>query len=536
MAGQPPSDHSCRGLPHGLSASRNWSIWMEFSPATVRGDCVSAFERIAHEHPDRTAVIDNGAEFSFRDLQAAVELRTRSLLEAGLAPGHRVALVAESSAEYLMTALAVWRACGVLVTIYPSSGAGDLSYAVETSDPALIVVSDGGDRHAIEAGAPGTPVVDIVSFRVSKVRADCSPNPDGLREPLSLICFSSGTTSRPKAIMLSATAVFNCADTYGEVWHLSPEDRAIVCLPMAWMYGLASTSLAVLLRGGTVIVVRRARPELIAPAIEEHGATFLAGVTATFAKLVQHLGEPGPGERVFASLRLCITGGEPRNEAVFDRWTALTGVSVLDAYCASECLPLVTYDPFADPVPKPGSAGKLVPRARLKILGADAAEVPPGQVGEAYSGGPGLMLGYWRDEEQTREALTEDGWYRTKDLVRVDEDGYVYVVGRLSDLIIRGGTNISPSEVERVLNDHPAIVQAAVVGLPDEIYGQRVIAAVVPTSHAAVSQADLRAFCSAKLSAYKVPSAFVVVDALPVNSTTGKLNRKEVASLLENLS
>ncbi|MFF3380646.1 class I adenylate-forming enzyme family protein [Streptomyces sp. NPDC002680] len=509
---------------------------MAFPPATVRGDCVSAFEHMAREHPDRTAVIDNNATITYRDLQTAVELRTTTLLEAGLRPGYRVTLVAESSAEYLMTALAVWRAGGVLVTVYPSSGSGDMRYAIETSDPSLIVVSAGVDREAVEAGAPGTPVVDIVSFGVGGVRHDRSPNPENLREPLSLICFSSGTTSRPKAIMVSATAVFNCADTYGEVWHLSPDDRAIICLPMAWLYGLASTSLAVLLRGGTVIVVRRARPEFIAPAIERHRATFVAGVTATFAKLVQHAGDPAPGTRTFGSLRLCISGGEPRNEAVFDRWTALTGVSVLDAYCASECLPLVTYDPSTDPAPRPGSAGKLVPRARLRILGPEGAEVPPGEVGEAYSSGPGLMLGYWRDEQLTREALTDDGWYRTKDLVRVDEDGYVYVVGRLSDLIIRGGTNISPSEIERVLNEHEAVGEAAVVGLPDEIYGQRVVAAIVPSTASGVDEAELRAYCKTRLSSYKVPSAFVVVDALPVNATTGKLNRKDVAALLADVS
>jgi long-chain acyl-CoA synthetase len=509
---------------------------MAFQPATVRGDCVSAFERVAREQPDRTAVIDNDATITYRDLQAAVELRTTALREAGLGPGYRVALVAESSAEYLMTALAVWRAGGVLVTVYPSSGPGDMRYAIETSDPSLIVVSEGVDREAVEAGAPGTPVVEIVSFDVGVVRHDRSPNPENLREPLALICFSSGTTSRPKAIMVSATAIFNCADTYGEVWHLSPDDRAIICLPMAWLYGLASTSLAVLLRGGTVIVVRRARPEFIAPVIENHRATFVAGVTATFAKLVQHVGEPAPGTRVFESLRLCISGGEPRNEAVFDRWTALTGVSVLDAYCASECLPLVTYDPFTDPAPRPGSAGKLVPRAALRVLGPEGVEVAPGEVGEAYSSGPGLMLGYWRDEKLTREALTEDGWYRTKDLVRIDHDGYVYVVGRLSDLIIRGGTNISPSEIERVLNEHESVGEAAVVGLPDEIYGQRVVAAVVPGTASGVDEAELRAYCKARLSSYKVPSAFVVVDALPVNATTGKLNRKDVAALLTDLS
>ncbi|MBT2514712.1 class I adenylate-forming enzyme family protein [Arthrobacter sp. ISL-30] len=494
--------------------------------------CVSALEKIASRYPDHTAIIDGDTTISYRELQATIERRAVMLLKAGLQPGYRVALIAESSADYLATALAVWRSGGVLVTVYPSSGPGDLEYAIDTSDPALIVTSDSVDRALITPASRNAPIVDIAEFQVTEVRHDGVPNPEGLREPLSMICFSSGTTSRPKAIMLSATAVHNCAETYGEVWHLSPEDTAIICLPMAWLYGLASTSLAVLLRGGTVVVVRRARPEMIAPAIEKHSATFLAGVTATFGKLAQYAEEKSSSYPAFPSLRLCISGGEPRNEAAFGRWQAQTGLPVLDAYCASECLPLVTYDPVLNPTPKPGSAGKLVPRSKLKVLGPDGKEVPTGQIGEAYSTGPGLMLGYWRDDEQTRTVITDDGWYRTKDLVRIDEEGFVYVVGRLSDVIIRGGTNISPAEVERVLQQHESVGEVAVVGIPDDIYGQRVVAAIVPNGTVPLDQDELKEFTAARLSSYKVPTQFITVDALPVNTTTGKVNRRDVAALL----
>jgi long-chain acyl-CoA synthetase len=233
---------------------------------------------------------------------------------------------------------------------------------------------------------------------------------------------------------------------------------------------------------------------------------------------------------MLSSLRLCISGGEPRNEEAFERWQTLSGVSVLDAYCSSECLPLVTYDPWVDPVPKPGAAGRLVPRARLKIVDPDGSEVPPGEVGEALSSGPGLMLGYWRDPDLTREVITDDGWYRTKDLVRMDSDGYVYVVGRLSDLIIRSGVNISPAEVERVISTHPDVSQAAVVGLPDKIYGQRVVAAVVARTRLDLSELD--AHVRQHLTAYKVPSDYVVLEALPVNATTGKIDRRALASSL----
>lgn len=493
-------------------------------------DPVGAFLRVAAERAEHAAVIDGEAVVSFDELRGSMERRADTLRQAGLSPGDRVALVAESSANYLATALAVWSAGGVLVTIYPSSGRDDLAYALEISEPALVVVGE-AQRDSVAAVLVETPMATIDEFRVDAVRSGTTPNPSGLREPLSLICFSSGTTSRPKAIMLTATSIHNCAETYGEVWHLGPDDRGIVCLPMAWMYGLASTSLALLLRGATVVVVRRAKPELLADAIQRHAATFLAGVTTTFSKLALLAEADGLGHETFGSLRLCISGGEPRNEAAFARWAALTSVAVLDAYCASECLPLVTYDPTVDPEPRLGSAGKLVPRARLRIVDAEGRDVADGQVGEGLSTGPGVMLGYWRDPEQTDQALTPDGWYRTKDLLRVDDEGYVYVVGRLSDVIIRGGINISPSEVERVLREHPHVVDVSVVGLNDEVYGERVVAVVV--GRPGFDLAGLQNHAKAHLTAYKLPGEYVVVDQLPV-TTTGKVDRRALKSSLDS--
>jgi long-chain acyl-CoA synthetase len=491
---------------------------------------VDAFARTARSQPDQPAIVDDDRTTTFGELLAEVERRSDLLRAAGLQPGDRVALVAESSGAFVATALATWQAGGVLVTIYPSSGPDDLAYSLRSSDPVLVVRGASVGEQSVRAAVGTTPVTTVEDFAPTEVRTGAAPNPTGLREPLSLICFSSGTTSRPKAIMLADLAVQNCAETYGEVWHLGPDDRGIVCLPMAWMYGLASTTLALLLRGATAIVVRRARPDALIAAIESQRATFLAGVTTTFVKLVQHIDAETVAPSRLASLRLCISGGEPRNEAAFERWRARSGVAVLDAYCASECLPLVTYDPHTDPAPRPGSAGRLVPGARLKIVDADGRDVPEGEVGEGFSSGPGLMLGYWGDPASTDEVLTEDGWYRTKDLLKRDAEGYVYVVGRLSDVIIHAGVNVSPAEVERVVRLHPAVVDVAVVGLPDEVYGQRVVAAVVTSS--AVDEDEIDRLVRDHLTAYKAPSEYVVVEHLPVNSTTGKIDRRALASAL----
>jgi long-chain acyl-CoA synthetase len=442
-----------------------------------------------------------------------------------------VALIAESSASYLAAVLAVWRAGGVIVTVYPSSSSEDLQYAVASSDPVLIVVGDEFDVSLLGPLADVIPVAPLSTTELPPARADAGPNPDGLREPLQLICYSSGTTSRPKAIMLSATAILNCARTYAEVWHLGPRDKGIVCLPMAWMYGLASTSLALLYGGGTVIVVRRARPEQIAAAARLNEATFLAGVTSTYARIVHDVEASAIDAADFQSLRLCISGGEPRNEPAFARWQELSGTAVLDAYCASECLPLVTYDPEVDSEPRSGSAGKVVPRSRLRVVDPQGHDVAIGEIGEALSTGQGLMLGYWQDEAETSAAITDDGWFRTKDLVRVDAEGYVYVVGRLSDVIIRGGVNISPAEVERVLRTHPDVLDVAVVGLRDEVYGQQVAAAVVPRQGGHMEVAELEAYARKHLTSYKVPTVTVFVDKLALNAN-GKVSRRDVAAQL----
>jgi long-chain acyl-CoA synthetase len=195
--------------------------------------------------------------------------------------------------------------------------------------------------------------------------------------------------------------------------------------------------------------------------------------------------------------------------------------------------PLITYDPVADPTPVPGSAGKLVPRSELKIVDSSGDPVAVGEVGEALSRGAGLMLGYWRDPGQSAQALTPDGWYRTEDLVRMDENGYVYVIGRLSNMIIRGGSNVSPLEVERALREQPSIRDACVVGLPDLIYGQAVAAAIVLRDGETFDEDEVRCALTLQLAAYKVPTQFVVVDELPNNATSGKVDRRAVAEMLE---
>ncbi|WP_299561251.1 class I adenylate-forming enzyme family protein [uncultured Mycolicibacterium sp.] len=497
------------------------------------GRFLAELRDVAAVRADCTAISDEQASFTYAELVTEIDRRAQRLVDAGVRPGDRIALVAENSGYFLVSAFAVWRAGAVLVTIYPSAPVADLGFCLADADPVL-ALADTRTEAAVRAAVCDELPVAVIdgAFEATEVRSGRRPNPDGLREPLHLICYSSGTTSRPKAIMISESAVCNAAEVFGRTWRMTAEDRTIVALPMAWLFGLASTSMTTLLRGGTVITLRRSRPELIIDAITRHRATMLPGVTTMFTKLVAHL-ESLADKLDLSSLRFCVSGGEPRNEVAFGRWQALTGCPVYDNFCASECFPFVTYDPVLDPQPVHGSAGKVVPGSSVRVVDADGNDVPPGEVGEAWTSGPGLMLGYWNDEEQTRKALTADGWYRTKDLIRIDADGYVYVVGRVSDMIIRGGSNVSPAEVERVLREHSSVHDVCVVGLPDEIYGQQVAAAVVPADTDIDTDA-VRAFAAERLAAFKVPTVYRVIDALPLNPRTDKVDRRAVAELLQS--
>jgi hypothetical protein len=260
--------------------------------------------------------------------------------------------------------------------------------------------------------------------------------------------------------------------------------------------------------------------------LREHVDVF-HGVPTMYVGLV----EAAAGRDALPALRLCISGGEPRNEAAFSRWQQLAGCPVHDVYAASECFPVVTYDPFDDPQPRPGSAGRVVAEAALRLVDPEGQDVPAGATGEAWTSRPG-PAGYWRDLRPHGAGPDAGRLVPTGDLARIDDEGYVHVVGRVSTMIIRGGSNVSPAEVEAVLRDHPDVREAAVVGLPDARYGEEVAAAVVLEPAAVLDAAALRAHCAAVLAGYKVPSRVVEVEQLPRNPHTGKVQRTDVVALL----
>ncbi|WP_309066229.1 class I adenylate-forming enzyme family protein [Microbacterium sp.] len=470
--------------------------------------------------PAGVAVIDEHGDMTNADLDALADAVAHEVRAAG---AQNVAVIASNSARFLAHAFGVWRAGATLVTVYPSSPAAEIAYALEHSGVQLTFA----DEELAERIPEGTQTRSLTRH-VVPTGPFAGPEPDG--GAAALVCYTSGSTQRPKAVVHSHASVLAGAAAYGDVWRLGPGDTTLVVLPMAWAFGLVTTSMAALLSGGRVRSVRRSKPEAVLEAISADRVTFVAGVTTIFAKLVDLIETRGGLDE--HRIRLCISGGEPRNEGVFDRWRALTGVPVHDVYAASECFPVVTYDPVIDPVPVEGCAGRVVPGADLQLRDPDTGQriESPG-IGEAYARGPALFTEYQGDPETTARVLT-DGWYRTGDLVEVRADGLIRVLGRLSGMIIRGGANVAPAEIERVVRQEPDVADAVALGLPDERFGQRIVVVVTGADGVHPDAEAVLARCRDELAGYKVPEEVVVVDSFPVNERTGKIDRRRVEEQL----
>lgn len=477
----------------------------------------------ARATPEAVALQDAVGALTFAALDTRVSEVAAALVALDLGQSPRIVLVAENSAAHLVTAFAVWRAGATLVTVYPSSTATELEYALTHSRPAAVVAGE-SVLAAVEpvARSLGIPLLTLLGAGAIEGLPDGREHarPTGA-DALALICYTSGSTARPKAVMHSHRGLLAAARAYAAVWHLGPDDVNLVSMPLAWAFGLVTTSMATLSSGGRVILFARSDPRALLAGFVEHEVTFFAGVTTMYVRMVETIDRDQSLVRP-RSLRLCISGGEPRNEVVFDRWHEHTGCPVHDVYAASECFPIVTYDPTTDPLPRRGYAGRVVPEARLRI---DAH-------GEAIATGPALMLGYWGDPALTAATLTDDGWYRTGDLVEIDDAGYVRVLGRLSDVIIHAGANVSPAEVEAALLTHDQVAEAGVVGLPDATFGEEVVAAVVTRPGVdGLDLAALDAHCAARLAGFKRPR-IVVVAELPRSASTGKVNRRVLKAQL----
>jgi long-chain acyl-CoA synthetase len=341
----------------------------------------------------------------------------------------------------------------------------------------------------------------------------------------AIILYTSGTTGKPKGAMLTHKNLYSNAKDVSEYLKMSPDDRVVTVLPMFHVFCLTVALNAPLLSGATLLIAPKFSPKDIFELINEKKATVFAGVPTMYNFLFQY---PDGNPEDLKPLRLCISGGASLPVALLKNFEQKFNVVVSEGYGLSEASPVTCFNPLDRPR-KPGSIGTSILRVENKVLNQLGEEVPVGEVGELVVKGPNVMKGYYKMPEETTAAI-RDGWLHTGDLARMDEEGYFYIVDRKKDLILVGGYNVYPREVEEVMYNHSDVVEVAVLGVPDPDQGEAVKAYVV-SKNPELTTEQLLDYCREHLAKYKVPSSIVFIDELPKN-TTGKILRRALKTQL----
>lgn len=491
----------------------------------------AAFKFWATEQPHKPAVEFEGRTISYVELDALTLRYARHFHLLGLPAGARVLTFSPNVPEFLAIYLACSATNLVFAPVNTAFRRQELAYITANADAAVAVVHrDSYDdyRNQVE-GLPSAPKHilllggarrDVALPVLGEAQGDARLTPPPNISDDALLIYTSGTTSRPKPVLHSHAGVVLMAKTYAEVMRCTPADRVLVALPMAWDYGLRTSSSAALVSGGAILLLSGFHPERVLEAIEASRATMFFGTMSMYTKMLDVL-----DRRDFdlSSLRVCANGGEPCPDSAVIPIERRIGRRLVQLFAMTECSPLLAVDPLDTDAPR-STAGRLVPGAQIRLLDDNGQPVPRGTPGEAQVTGPAIMKGYFKEPELTAHKMTADGWVRTGDLLIEDERGYFYVVGRTSDLIIRSGANISPGEIEAALLMHPTVNASAVIGVPDAISGEKIVAFIVIHEGEQITEDDLRRHLEARIARYKIPQEFRLIEALPT-TVSNKLDR-----------
>jgi long-chain acyl-CoA synthetase len=376
------------------------------------------------------------------------------------------------------------------------------------------------------AAETGTQVIEVAEPDFFTLLGGFTPVPESVQradDDDAVILYTSGTTGTAKGAELThAGLTRNAALTATTLLNAGPGDVIMGCLPLFHSFGLTCALNATITSGSTLTLLPRFEPAKALEIIGRDKVTIFEGVPTMYAAMLHH---PGNAQADTSSLRVCVSGGAAMPVEILRGFEQAFGCMILEGYGLSETSPVTSFN-HPGKVRKPGSIGTPVEGVEMRVVNGEGAELPVGEIGEIVIRGHNVMKGYWGQPEATAAAIT-GGWLHTGDLARVDDDGYFYIVDRKKDLIIRGGFNVYPREVEEVLYEHPAVAEAAVIGIPHDELGEEVGAAVTLKPGATATPADLRAFARKQMAPYKYPRHVWLVPGLP-KGPSGKILRREV--------
>ncbi len=527
------------------------------------GDTIGThFDKAAARFRDRDALIvrQQQVRWTYGELKAKVDALAAGLLALGLAPGDRIGIWSPNNAEWVITQFATAKAGLILVNINPAYRLAELDYALnkvgckalvtagrfKTSDyvgmlrtlapeidhcpsgklqarrlpslTTLIRIGDGDERGFLR-------FADVLDMGGERHRAQLAALAATLQfdDPIN-IQFTSGTTGAPKGATLTHHNILNNGYFIGEAMRLSDRDRVCIPVPLYHCFGMVLGNLACITHGAAMVYPSEGfEPLATLEAVEAERCTALYGVPTMF---IAELGHPEFKRFDLSSLRTGIMAGSPCPIEVMKRCVSEMNMrEVTIAYGMTETSPVSTQTAHDDPLERRvGTVGRVHPHVEIKIVDGDGRTVPPGTPGELCTRGYSVMLGYWDDPERTAEAIDRAGWMHTGDLATLDEDGYCNIVGRIKDMVIRGGENVYPREIEEFLFRHPKIEAVQVVGVPDARYGEELCAWVKLRPGVSASAEEIQGFCKDQIAHYKIPRYIKFVDAFPM-TVTGKVQK-----------
>ena len=504
------------------------------------GETIGAnFDRVVAAYPERDALVVRGQDvrWSYAELAVRVDRVARALLAIGLQPGDRMGIWAPNCAEWLLIQYASAKAGVILVNINPAYQTSELEYVLNQSGcRALIAARVFKNSDYVEMVREVAPRCEALERTVF---LDCgdweellAAGDQGLSLPTGLqfddpinIQYTSGTTGFPKGATLTHHNILNNGFFIGETCRYTPEDRVCIPVPFYHCFGMVLGNLACTTHGACIVIPAPSfEPRATLDAVQDERCTSLYGVPTMF---IAELDLPEFDDFDLTSLRTGIMAGSPCPvEVMRNVIERMHMAEVTICYGMTETSPVSTQTSADDDIDhRTSSVGRVHPHVEIKIIDpVSGACVQRDVPGELLTRGYSVMIGYWNDPEQTAETIDRAGWMHTGDLATMDQDGYVNIVGRSKDMIIRGGENVYPREIEEFLYTHPEIRDVQVVGVPDERYGEEIAALVIAREHGKIDAEAVREFCRGKIAHYKIPRYVISVDEFPM-TVTGKIQK-----------
>ncbi|MEP1470892.1 MAG: malonyl-CoA synthase [Halieaceae bacterium] len=466
----------------------------------------------------------DGDTLTYGEADAESARIANCLTALGAAPGDRVTVQVDKSVRCLCLYLGCLRAGLVYHPLNTAYQAGELAYFLENAEPA-IVICDSAGKATIEPLVPATTKALLTlnadgSGSLAEQSASSSPQHsivERTEQDMAALLYSSGTTGRPKGIMLTHSNLASNNQTLVEAWGFSASDCLLHALPIFHVHGLFVGLGCVLMSGASMVWLDKFDAETVVKALPD--CTVMMGVPTYYTRLLSHAGF---GREHCASMRLFVSGSAPLLSETFEEFEQRTGQAILERYGMTET-GMNTSNPLVGER-RAGTVGFPLPDIEVRVVTESGEVLPIGETGDLQVRGPNVFPGYWRMPEKTAEDFTDDGFFNTGDMALIDQDGYVSIVGRAKDMIISGGLNIYPKEIELLLDDTPGVSESAVIGIPHPDFGEAVVAVLVAGSDSAPTAEAVISHCREKLANFKVPKQVHYVDELPRNAM-GKVQK-----------